>query len=308
VRAARLFGRLPRLRTADVLGRSAAEWFAEQGLDADALGLVTTLARTATYVAEMDRLPAGVALAQMQLALGPGVLYLHGGWQQLVDGLVVAANERGATTIAADPVVAVAPTPGGWVGSTAAGRRLTAPAVVLAAGSPAASAALLGTTPWGSTGPDVTAACLDVAATAPATPPVVFGVGSPLYLSTHCPPAELAPPDTTVVAVMRYRDVDETGEVERDREELRSLRRMVGIGDADVVHERYLHRMTVVHGLPDPHLGLPSRPPVAVAPADGLFLAGDWVGPTGWLADASLASGEAAGLLAASCAALVRPG
>ena len=36
--------------------------------------------------------------------------------------------------------------------------------------------------------------------------------------------------------------------------------------------------------------------------APGLFLAGDWVGPDGWLSDASLASGEHAGLLAATAA------
>jgi hypothetical protein len=36
------------------------------------------------------------------------------------------------------------------------------------------------------------------------------------------------------------------------------------------------------------------------APAS--FLAGDWVGPQGWLSDGSLASGERAGLLAAQAA------
>jgi hypothetical protein len=30
-----------------------------------------------------------------------------------------------------------------------------------------------------------------------------------------------------------------------------------------------------------------------------LYLAGDWVGPSGWLSDAAMASGRRAGLLAA---------
>ena len=33
--------------------------------------------------------------------------------------------------------------------------------------------------------------------------------------------------------------------------------------------------------------------------APGIYLAGDWVGPTGWLADAAIYSGSSAGLMAA---------
>jgi len=35
----------------------------------------------------------------------------------------------------------------------------------------------------------------------------------------------------------------------------------------------------------------------------GVYLAGDWVGPSGWLSDAAMASGQHAGLLAAGAAA-----
>ena len=44
--------------------------------------------------------------------------------------------------------------------------------------------------------------------------------------------------------------------------------------------------------------GLAGRPAVVVPGADGLLLAGDWVGPTGMLADAAVASGHDAGLAA----------
>jgi hypothetical protein len=57
--------------------------------------------------------------------------------------------------------------------------------------------------------------------------------------------------------------------------------------------------MTVVTALPAVGTGLADRPSVAVEQTPGLFIAGDWAGPTGWLSDASLASGEQAGLLAA---------
>ena len=59
---------------------------------------------------------------------------------------------------------------------------------------------------------------------------------------------------------------------------------------------RYLHRMVVTHGLPLASTGgLAGRPGVAVPGRQGAFVAGDWVGGVGQLADASLASGSAAG-------------
>jgi len=45
--------------------------------------------------------------------------------------------------------------------------------------------------------------------------------------------------------------------------------------------------------------GLARRPDATAAEAPGVLLAGDWVGPEGMLADAALASGRRAGLLAA---------
>jgi hypothetical protein len=59
-----------------------------------------------------------------------------------------------------------------------------------------------------------------------------------------------------------------------------------------------LANMVVTHLLPSPEQGLAGRPGVAVPGAAGIYLAGDWVGPSGWLADAALASGQRAGTLA----------
>ncbi|MHB1593457.1 MAG: hypothetical protein ACYCO9_14475 [Streptosporangiaceae bacterium] len=55
--------------------------------------------------------------------------------------------------------------------------------------------------------------------------------------------------------------------------------------------QRFLHLMTVCHALPRPGSGLLERPAIDATGTDGVFLAGDWVGATGFLADASLASG-----------------
>jgi hypothetical protein len=63
----------------------------------------------------------------------------------------------------------------------------------------------------------------------------------------------------------------------------------------------------VTHHLPSPRQGLTGRPPVAVAGSPGVFIAGDWVGSEGWLADCSLTSGERAGMLAACTRGMNRP-
>ena len=70
---------------------------------------------------------------------------------------------------------------------------------------------------------------------------------------------------------------------------------------------RYLHRSVVTHGLPLAAAGgLAGRPGVSVPERAGAFVAGDWVGGVGHLADASLASGRDAGLAAAAAVATRR--
>ena len=62
-----------------------------------------------------------------------------------------------------------------------------------------------------------------------------------------------------------------------------------------MVERRFLPAMTVAHALPlAEEGGLAGRPGVTRAGAAGVFLAGDWVGPRGMLADAAAASAEEA--------------
>jgi hypothetical protein len=124
---------------------------------------------------------------------------------------------------------------------------------------------------------------------------VLFGVGEPLYFSTHTPSAALAPPGRWVAHVMRYgaRDAD------TDRADLWAHARAAGVNEDDVVEQRLLARMVVTHSVPVPGLGLAGRPRVDAPGVPGVYVAGDWVGPDGLLADGALASGAAAGERAA---------
>ncbi|HZU80465.1 MAG TPA: hypothetical protein VE991_11165, partial [Acidimicrobiales bacterium] len=98
-----------------------------------------------------------------------------------------------------------------------------------------------------------------------------------------------------VVAVIRY---GARSAVE-DRPDCWAHLRRAGVEEADVVHSRFLARMLVMGAAPSPASGgMAGRAAVDDTGTEGVFMAGDWVGPDGLLADAALASGRSAALSA----------
>ncbi len=287
-----LLGRLGRIQTAELGDQNMAAWIADLGLRPDAEGLVTMITRVATYTADLTQLSADAGVRQVQLAMGEGVEYLDGGWQQLVDGLFGVTRARGVQVRPGARLLSVAASGSepGWTLDLGPAGRLRAATVILALGSPSATRAVLADPLTWSLGPDVTAACLDLGLRRAPERAIVFGIDQPVYLSTHTPSARLAPDGQAVVHVMRYGARDAT----RDSAQLWELAHLAGIERGDVVVDRFLHRMVVAHALPRPGSGLTGRPPVEVAGHPGVFVAGDWVGGEGMLADASLASAERA--------------
>lgn len=307
VRLAALLARMARIDPTEFAGITLNEWLAGTGLPPEAADLVRMLTRVATYVNAPDRISADIALRQMQLALGRGVRYVDGGWQSLVDGLAAKATSAGAQLRTHVNVRGIedrrATDPG--VRILVDGGDIVAGAVILAAGTPSACAAVLGNrpAPWTHVGPEVGAACLELGLRRPPPIPVIFGIDQPVYFSTHSPPAHLAPEGGAVVHVLRYQPPEGTTTTTEDRAELRDLARLAGVTDDDIVEEVFLRRMVVTGGFPTPaHGGLAGRPPVAVDGHDRVFVAGDWVGPTGFLGDAALSSGVTAGDRASACA------
>ena len=317
-RIARVFTAALRWKPATLADRSATAWFDELGLAGGAREFAEMLARTATYVVDMDGVSADLVAAQVQMALQDGVEYLHGGWSTMVDGIARVASRRGAEFGARTRVQLVAPD-GGRVrvalaennasgdgegddaGAISDRGTLLARRVIVAAGTPAACAALLPDPPpaWRDLGPPSRAACLDMGFTAPPDMTVLLSMDRPLYLIRHCPPAALAPPGGSVVHGLRYLRPDEDPSPDAARAELVEHARLAGIEPEAAAYVRYLHRMTVVGAVPVPGVGLAGRVDVADTGHDGILVAGDWVGPRGHLADAALASGEDAGRLAA---------
>jgi hypothetical protein len=84
-----------------------------------------------------------------------------------------------------------------------------------------------------------------------------------------------------------------------DRPQLEAHLRAAGVADDDIRVSRFLASMVVAGTSPRPSLGgMAGRPAVTATGLANVYLAGDWVGPEGLLADGSLASGQAAGRLA----------
>jgi phytoene dehydrogenase-like protein len=246
---------------------------------------------------------AGVALDQLKLALEGNVWYLDGGWQTLVDGLKDRAVEHGAELRTGARVASVRSDAASVTVRLADGEELWGRASVLAVG-PKVACDLLELSPeaplarWTAGCIPVRAACLDVALNRLPRPDrcVAFDLDRPLYFSVHSASAQLAPEGVAVLHVMKYLGVDPMSTAETDRAELENFLDQLQPGWQDqTLTMRYLPRMTVAPSLPRADEGgLAGRPGVTVPGCPGVFLAGDWVGPAGMLADASAASAAAA--------------
>ncbi len=300
----RILGSVGSIDAAALRASTASEWLAANVRSPEARGLVEALFRVSSYAADFDRLSAEVAIGQLQAALQGGVLYLDGGWQTMVDALRAIVTSAGATIVTSARAEAVEIEGGVARGvRIAGGTRIAADAVVIAA-SPAAASALVPKSEelarWAEQAIPVKAATLDVALSRLPNPRATFalGVGSPLYLSVHSASAALAPDGGALIHAMEYLANDRKG----DEAILESLLDRLQPGWRDVVVERrFLPSLTVSNALVTAAGGgLAGRPGPEVPSIAGLYVAGDWVGAEGNLADASLASAKRAAELAAS--------
>ena len=305
-------------------GLTLREWDDRALACPSARQLVEVLIRTASYADDPTRLSAAAGLRQLKIALG-GALYVDGGWQTIVDDLRARAQAFGARIVSGARVAEVEvdetrPTCGAAHATDLAretravravrlanGRRYEVGAAILAVPPRKASALVDGGRQvalggWAERAVPIRAASLDLGLRRLPRPDDWFALGldRSLYLSVHSRWARLAPEGGALVHVLRYLGPSPSAGAEDERE-LEGLLDLVQPGWRDeVVARRFMPEITVAGALPSVSWEQRDGPRGPWAPGvEGLFVAGDWVGPDGMLADRAIVSGARAGQAAA---------
>jgi phytoene dehydrogenase-like protein len=268
----------------ELAGISTTEWLRQTLRSEKARAAAAALVRVTTFVAAQEQLSAEVAARQLRLGIAPGVRYLEGGWQSLVDALAAKAEEAGARLRARAAVRILHQEAGGWTVALDE-ETLHADLLVVAVGGPDAVGTLLGDQAPDAPGPAAELSVLDLGLRSlpRRTRRFALGIDAPTYLSRHSPPDHRG---GVLLSLASY--------AREPRPALEAMADSVQPGWRErLVFDRFLPRMVPVSAIASSQRGgLAGRP--AVDRGDGLYLAGDWIGPEGWLVDAAIASGAAA--------------
>ena len=301
----RFFVAISRARPGALARTSVQEWLDAEIRRPQLRRVMTAFARTLAYTTALDLVSAEVFVERFQRALGHPIHYIDGGWQVLVDGLRDAAERAGARVVSGAGVESVQ-----LVGDRAVGVRLRdgtlvrSSAVVIAT-APREAARLVDGARRQVLSRIVESllpariACLDVALSRLPVPdrPVVQDLDRPRFMSAQ---SGIAPEGAALIISFKQLDPRQPGDPREDERDLEELLDAAQPGWRDVlVRRQYLPRIEAVGALPvAAEGGFAGRPDTEVPGITNLYLAGDWVGPEGFLVDASMASARrAAGLL-----------
>jgi phytoene dehydrogenase-like protein len=247
------------------------QWLDEKVRSERVREFVQMAVRTATFAVAFDYLSARSALRQFSLALSPGVIYLDGGWQTLVDGLTRRAVSRGVQIRT-----------GVRISSLGAVR---ADGIILAT-APETVERLIGVTL--APRKAIYAASLDLCLSRlpKGAPTAAFALDRPLYYSVHSAVARLVAPGGAVVHVMKYLQ-DASSEPISLRGELEQYADLVMPGwRLNLQSARFMPSLMVSASIP----GVLGRSDVVLPNAADIAIAGDWVGSEGMLVDAAVSS------------------
>jgi phytoene dehydrogenase-like protein len=287
-------------------GVTVQEWLDKNIHDINDAEIIKAILRLNTYGNDPEIQSIGSALRQIYVNSRAGTMYLDGGWQTLVDGLLIIAKNANTRIVMDKKAISVKRTnSSGWQVLLSDKTQVSAKIVVIAAGpmdayslfddkerpevlSKAAKAAK-----------PVRLVCLDVALSSLPDKDALFalGVDRPLYFSVHSAYAKLAPKDGALIHVAKYLGTSIAPKPREDQPELEELLDLMQPGWREVlVKKRPLPSMVVSNAVASAATGgLAGRPDAKIA--DNLYIVGDWVGKEGLLSNASVASAKHAAQL-----------
>ena len=282
------------------------EWLDKNIQDINDAEIIKTIVRLNTYANDPDIQSIGPVLHQIYVGSRAGVMYLDGGWQTLVDGLLTLAKNANAIIDMGKKAIRVKRTDSlGWQVLLSDKTEVSAKIVVIAAG-PNDAYSLFDDNER----PDVLSkaakeakpirlVCLDVALSSLPDKDVTFalGVDRPLYFSVHSAYAKIAPEGGALVHVAKYLGTSIEPKPREDQPELEEFLDFLQPGWRQVlVKKRPLPNMVVSNALVTAaDGGLGGRPDVKIA--ENLYIVGDWVGKEGLVSNASVASAKNAAQL-----------
>src|SRR5919109_3535423 len=268
--------------------------------------IIKTIFRLNTYANDPNIQSIGPVLHQIYVGSRAGVMYLDGGWQTLVDGLLTVAKNANARIVMGKKAISVKRTDSsGWQVLLSDKTQVSAKIVVIAAGPMDAyslfddkerpevlSRAAKEAKP-------VRLVCLDVALSSLPDKDTLFalGVDRPLYFLVHSAYAKLAPKGGALIHVAKYLGTSIEPKPREDQPELEEFLDLLQPGWRQVlVKKRPLPNMVVSNALVTAaDGGLGGRPDTKIA--ENLYIVGDWVGKEGLLSNASVASAKRASQL-----------
>jgi phytoene dehydrogenase-like protein len=266
--------------------------------------LMTALARTFVYSTVLDLISAELFVEKLQRALRHPVHYVDGGWRTLVDGLRAVAERAGARIVSNVQVESVEISNGHARSVRLHDGSVVRASAVVVATSPRDAAKLVD----GGEHPAMDQiveglipariACLDVALNRLPVPgrPIVQDLDGPRFMSAQSVYSRVAPEGAALIISFKQLDPRYPGDPREDERDLEELLDAAQPGwRGALVKRQYLPRIEAVGALPTAREGgFAGRPGSRVMGLHNIYMAADWVGPEGFLVDASMASARRA--------------
>jgi phytoene dehydrogenase-like protein len=266
--------------------------------------LMTALARTFVYSTALDLISAELFVEKLQRALRHPVHYVDGGWRTLVDGLRAVAERAGARIVSNVQVESVEISNGHARSVRLHDGSVVRASAVVVATSPRDAAKLVDGGENPAMGQIVEGlipariACLDVALNRLPVPgrPIVQDLDGPRFMSAQSVYSRVAPEGAALIISFKQLDPRYPGDPREDERDLEELLDAAQPGwRGALVKRQYLPRIEAVGALPTAREGgFAGRPGSRVMGLHNIYMAADWVGPEGFLVDASMASARRA--------------
>jgi len=273
-----------------------SQWLDQHVKDEHAKRFLLMLVRLSSYHNDPDFISARASFKQ--LLLGKAI-YVHYGWQSIINALKEQALIAGVTIKTKSSVQKIEGNHPRFVVSLK-GDQTMLTKTILSTANPKETAYMFHEHEESQQLDflhqliPIRAACMDVVLTQLPKPnnSFVLGMDEPLYFSNHSVVAKLSRNDeTSVVHVLKYLSSSDKQDNEQLKHELEMFMSRIQPGWEDfVAMKRFLPSMTVSHFSKN----VKEIPKTFVPHIPGLFLAGDWVGTEGLLADRSLISAKTA--------------